>query len=383
MILGIDACNLRAGGGITHLVEFIASGRPFLSGFEQVIIWGSQSTLEKVGEQKWLKKIHEPLLDRGLLFRLFWHCFKLKYLAKNMGCSVIFVPGGLNVSGFSPIVTMSRNMLPFEWNELKRYGFSLISLKFILLRWGQSRSFRYADGVIFLTKYAQDTVLKIVGSIHGKGEIIPHGVNSRFLRIVKSINNYEINNRVVTRILYVSIIDLYKHQWNVVDAVAQLRNEGFLITLDLIGPPSCGVKLLQKAIMRTDPCAKYIKYHGEVAHEKLDTFYADADIGIFASSCENMPNILLEGMASGLPMVCSKKGPMPEILGDAGIYFDPENIYEIKAALKKVLESSDLQKEMSLNSKSKTQNYSWQKCSDSTFKFLSEIAKEYGSKSYF
>ena len=35
-----------------------------------------------------------------------------------------------------------------------------------------------------------------------------------------------------------------------------------------------------------------------------------------------MPNTLVEAMASGLPIACSDRGPMPEVLGDGGVLFD-------------------------------------------------------------
>ena len=46
-----------------------------------------------------------------------------------------------------------------------------------------------------------------------------------------------------------------------------------------------------------------------------------------------MPNTLLEGMASGVPIISSNYGPMPEILGDCGLYFDPENVNSLITAL--------------------------------------------------
>ena len=59
-------------------------------------------------------------------------------------------------------------------------------------------------------------------------------------------------------------------------------------------------------------------------HDDLHQKYLDADLGLFASSCENMPNILLETMGAGLPIACSNRQPMPEILKNGGEYFDPE-----------------------------------------------------------
>ena len=56
-------------------------------------------------------------------------------------------------------------MLPFEWPELRRYGASLTGLRLALLRLGQTRTFRRADAVIFLTRYAHDEVTRITGAI--------------------------------------------------------------------------------------------------------------------------------------------------------------------------------------------------------------------------
>ena len=77
---------------------------------------------------------------------------------------------------------------------------------------------------------------------------------------------------------------------------------------------------------------------GPIAYSEIAKYYKNASIGIFASTCENLPNILLEMMASSLPIACSNRGPMPNILGENGIYFDPENINSISEALRYLLE---------------------------------------------
>ena len=87
-------------------------------------------------------------------------------------------------------------------------------------------------------------------------------------------------------------------------------------------------------MMNLDPDGDFITYKGTVPHEQLNAHYAAANLCVFASSCENMPNILLEGMASGLPIACSNRGPMSEILGDAGLYFDPEVVDSIAEAIR-------------------------------------------------
>lgn len=377
MILCIDAFNIRSGGGVTHLVELLGSADPLAHGFQQVIVWGSTATLAKIADRGWLHKLSNPLLDRGLPYRVFWHRYKLRKLAVQARCSVLFVPGGSDESGFRPMVTMSRNLLPFEWRELRRYGWNLCTLKFLLLRWTQSRSFRKANGVIFLTRYAHDAILGVAGRLQGESVVIPHGINPRFTVSPRTQRRcMDFTKDRPCRLLYVSIVDVYKHQWHVAEAVAKLRSEDIQLVLELVGPPAGGMNQLKETLNRVDPEATFITYRGAVAYENLDTMYAAADIGVFASSCENMPNILLEGMAAGLPMACSNMGPMPEVLGDAGTYFDPEDPKSIAQTLRELIKSPDLRAQLARAAFTRAQAFSWKRCADETFGFLGKIARE-------
>lgn len=378
IIVGIDATNLRQGGGITHLIELLGSVQPENFGIAMVVIWGNASTLSKVKKQPWLiMKIPEEM-SGGLIKRAFWQLFKLSSAVKEMGCDILFVPGGAYLGGFKPVVTMSRNLLPFEFKELFRYGLSTLTLKMLVLRFIQSKSFKEADGLIFLTSYAKEVILSTIGSIKGDSCIIPHGANERFScepRPQKNIDQYSTEHPY--RILYVSIIDQYKHQWHVVEAVRMLRDLGWSLTLDLVGPAYLpALRRLKKVIKNIDPDESWVKYHGVINFEDLHQMYRQSDLGVFASSCENMPNILLEIMSSGLPIACSEMGPMPEILGSAGLYFDPENPYDIARSLRDLIDSPLLRSDLSKKSYQLSREFSWPNCSEKTFKFLSKIAMQ-------
>ena len=377
MILGIDASNIRQGGGVTHLVELLRGGDPLVHGFSQVIVWSTLGTLDRIEPREWLCKAHDPLLERGLLYRSLWQRFRLKRLAIEAGCDLLFVPGGSDASNFQPIATISQNMLPFEWHELRRFGWSLFTLKLILLRFTQGNTFRKAAGVIFLTQYARDGVQAVTGDLTGKTATIPHGINARFSSPPRAQRNLaEFSREHPCRLIYVSIIDNYKHQWQVAKAVAELRQAGLPVSLDLIGPPARAMATLNTTLNQIDPGAEFIKYHGAVDYEKLHTLYLAADIGIFASSCENMPNILLEIMAAGLPVACSEMGPMSEMLGAAGEYFNPEQPDQIATAIRNLIISAELRTDLANLSYQKSQSYSWERCASETFEFLAQIATD-------
>ena len=76
----------------------------------------------------------------------------------------------------------------------------------------------------------------------------------------------------------------------------------------------------------TDPRRTFVRPIGAGEHgQQPPGVLSKANLFIFASSCENMPNTLLEGMASGLPIACSDRGPMPETLQDRGILSMPRS----------------------------------------------------------
>lgn len=375
MRLGIDASNIRDGGGITYLSELLSAAQPFMHDFTRVTVWAGAQTLARLPQRPWLQLAHVPTLDRSLPARLYWQHTKLPRLAEQH-CDVLFVPGGNSRDSFRPYVTMSQNLLPFESQELFRYGASGLTAKFLLLREAQSKSFGRADGVIFLSNYARTVVSQAAG-LKGDAPVIPHGISRQFYlppRHPRSLS--DCSPAYPFRLLYVSRIEPYKHQWQVVEAVAQLHQRGYPVSLDLIGPGTnaAAVRRLQAALADADPRGEFIRYREEIPYAKLATYYHRADAFIFASSCENLPNILLEAMAASLPIACAYRGPMPEVLNDAGVYFDPEKPADIANALASLIENATLRGQCSWTAYGYAKGYSWERCARETFSYLTKVA---------
>lgn len=96
---------------------------------------------------------------------------------------------------------------------------------------------------------------------------------------------------------------------------------------------------------------------------------------VFASSCENMPNTLVEAIAAGLPLACSRRGPMHEILGDAGLYFDPESHLSIAEAIRRLIDDPLLRDDLTSRARQLSQQYSWPRCAHQTWAFTAETVR--------
>ncbi len=83
-----------------------------------------------------------------------------------------------------------------------------------------------------------------------------------------------------------------------------------------------------------------------------------------------MPNTLLEAKSVGLPIVCSNRGPMTEVLEDGGLYFDPEDPQSISKSLEKIILDNLLRQKLADRAKQLANKYSWERCAEETFVFL-------------
>jgi hypothetical protein len=181
MILGIDASNIRAGGGLTHLKQVLVNTDIVNSGFEKIIIWSNNETLSKLPNYKWLTKSTHPYLNKGFIWSFMFQIFILSKKAKKENCDVVFAPGSTFLSSFRPYVTLSQNMLPFEINEASRFPNFKDKLRFKILYKLQSYTFRQANGLIFLTNYAENFIIKKINLLNVNVAIIPHGISTDFL----------------------------------------------------------------------------------------------------------------------------------------------------------------------------------------------------------
>lgn len=374
--IGIDAANIRLGGGVTHLKEFIGAIDPVADHIDQIYIWAGKKTLQALPERDWLKKINSPSLDKSIWHRILWQSFCLSREVKAAKCDVLLVPGGSYVGSFFPVVTMSQSLFPFEWTVISKNGISLRALKFAALRLIQSHSFKRSQGIIFLTQYAKHAVLKVTGPLSGKTAVIAHGIDARFEhrpKVQLPITQYSQDHPF--ELLYVSILDVYKHQPEVVLAVDQLRRKGYPLKLTLIGPSvPQALKVLEETKGFLRQHQTWLQYLEAVPYEDLVAYYQRADLGIFASSCETFGMIVLEKMIAGLPIACSEKSSMHEILGEAGMYFDPAKPLQIAKVIEEYLLSPALREQKSALGFTLAKKYSWRDCARSTVSFLREVA---------
>jgi glycosyltransferase involved in cell wall biosynthesis len=367
--LAIDVSRGRSGGAQAHIIGFLGEANPLFFGIVEVHIWAYSTLLEKLPDREWLVKHSDPKLEESLLTQILWQKYVLPKLIKKNKCDILLSTDAGTVMVYHPSVVMSRDMLPFERSEIKRYKSILPWLRLFILRFIQIRSLKKADGALFLTKYASDVIQTWSGPIKNF-RIIPHGVGVNFKNNTRKHSWPKTGSRSI-RCLYISNTAMYKHQWHVAEAFYLLRKAGYLVEIEFVGGGNgFSNKLLNEKLERLDPKGTFTKRVEFVAHESLPDKLASADLFVFASSCENMPNTLVEAMSCGLPIACSNLGPMPEVLRDGGVYFHPEDPKSIRDAVLSIIDNQELREKSAKKALIYAAEYSWKRCSAETLQYL-------------
>jgi glycosyltransferase involved in cell wall biosynthesis len=108
--------------------------------------------------------------------------------------------------------------------------------------------------------------------------------------------------------------------------------------------------------------------------DRLATLYKGAAAFVYPSQYEGFGIPPLEAMSLDCPVICSNTSSIPEVVGEAGEYFDPLDIESIKVAIERVLQSPMRQAELVALGRSRREQFSWERCARETFDVYRRLA---------
>lgn len=255
------------------------------------------------------------------------------------------------IMGVSNLAPFSDAAIAAERSVVKRIR--LRALKRTILS-----SARRADRVIALSQTCRE-VLCEHGISRDKIVVVPNGVDMP----PQEANNSQVLAQQLAGeryILFVSNFYRYKNFERLVGAYACLPTRlRATYGLLLVGYPVDKIYFseIQEQVRRLR--TERITLVPGVSTGVLTHLYKNAALFVFPSLVENCPNVLLEAMACGAPVVASKVQPMREFGGEAVKYFDPMSIEDLSRAITSVLTDDSLRTTMKRRSAERAARYSW------------------------
>ncbi|HJW94874.1 MAG TPA: glycosyltransferase family 1 protein [Thermoanaerobaculia bacterium] len=160
-------------------------------------------------------------------------------------------------------------------------------------------------------------------------------------------------------LLFVSTIEPRKNLGVLLDAFAKLRAEGYDGSLVVVG--KVGWKAQEIAPRLREPGIVHLDY---VDAARLATVYQRAEAFVFPSIYEGFGFPLLEAMAFGVPAIAARSSSLPEIGGDAALYFSDAS--ELLAQLRRVTSDASLRDEVIERGRAQAAKFRWSDCAEQT-----------------
>lgn len=373
MKIVINAYSARQGGGKTYLInllQHLPEQNP-----PQIEVFAPRSLL--LPEHPCIHRIHASWPTENPLMRAAWERLVLPSYLKQTGADVLFCPGGLvatKVPKGCKVVTMFRNMIPFDPIAMKALPLGFQWIRSHMLRRLMLRSMRDADLTIFISDFAR-AVIERLAQIPCP-VTIPHGISDIFRRQSFPLPRPDAAG-LEPYLLYVSKLDVYKHHKEVVQAFSALpeplqQSHQLILVGEADGPDAERLK----SLIADFGLQGRIRLLGAVPYAQLPAYYQNAKAVLFASSCENCPNILLEALASGRPVLSSNVDPMPEFGGSEIGYFSPFEPQSILLAMRQVLESEDVQHRWAEAALRQSQRYNWASTARDTWSHIMRLSQQ-------
>jgi len=117
-----------------------------------------------------------------------------------------------------------------------------------------------------------------------------------------------------------------------------------------------------------------VRVTGYVPEAELRRLYRLATAFVFPSLAEGFGLPILEAMASGLPVAASRTSAMPEVGGDAAVYFDPSRPEDLASAVIRLLEDQDLRQRLAEKGKARARMFSWTATARRTLDFYRSLS---------
>jgi len=269
-------------------------------------------------------------------------------------------------------------------------------------RWQMRRDFRMylfrrgllrAERVIAVSAATRRDVERLMGVPSHRVRQIYDAPDPRFLREPgdraerengrqQILERYQINYPFI---LYAGAVRPQKNVPRLVEAFAVLRGdlEKHPVYKDLrliiIGDEISKYPSVRRAVIKTR-VENVVRFLGFVPFDTLHVFFEAASAFVFPSLYEGFGLPPLEAMASGTPVVTSNLSSLPEVVGNAAVMVNPENVFDIARGMREALLDDDLRAELIRKGYEQARRFSWSQTARQVLEIYREVAQDRAAK---
>jgi len=236
---------------------------------------------------------------------------------------------------------------------------------------------RRADRIITDSEYSKRDIQRFFKAEDDRLDVIYPGVDQSIRKNVDSVKLCEVKRRlgiVSPYLIYTGIYKLRKNHAGLLQAFKTFLDRGGHAQLVIAGPMEDGEEMLRR-LAQDLGVADRVVFTGFVEDGDLPALYSGASVYACPSLYEGFGFTVLEAMACGVPVVCSKETSLPEVAGAAALYADARNHQEFGNALYKVFSDQALRAMLVNKGTSNLQRFQWKHAAEQTLAVYEKAAR--------
>lgn len=240
-----------------------------------------------------------------------------------------------------------------------------------LKNWTQ-KSVKKADKVIAVSESTKNDLINLYGLEKNKISVVYNGYDKSLFNSTDKVNSqipktYGLKPK--TYLLFVSTIQPRKNVIKLVQAFRLLKEEGYKGKLVIAGKVGWMAEE-SLSVIKNSPDHKDIVMTGYISDEVRQALHRYSDVHVLPSLYEGFGVSVLEAMASGVPVAASNNSSLPEVVGKAGLLFNPIDPADIARAVWELKKNRSSWVKKSL---AQAKKFSWEKCAKETLKVVIKL----------
>jgi glycosyltransferase involved in cell wall biosynthesis len=299
-------------------------------------------------------------LSRGLLRELFYFPVQLPRRTRRLGLDLLHCPAPVvPVRAPVPTAITLHDVLGLDHPEWFTRALALHS-RLVLVP-----ALRRAACVLVPSTHTRDRLLARLSLDEQRVRLVPLGVDARFSPGDTPDGLLERLGLDGPFVLTVATLQPRKNVETALHAFERLVAAGAEHRLALVGGRGWRDEPLAELI-RSSPAAERIVVTGRVGDDELVGLYRAADCFVYPSRYEGFGLPPLEAMACGTPVISSNRTSLPEVVGDAAVLVDPDDVGAIEQALAQLLSSAERRAQLVERGLRRAAEFSWRRCAELT-----------------
>jgi glycosyltransferase involved in cell wall biosynthesis len=301
---------------------------------------------------------------------------------RRSDCDLVHVPHLMSMPQYlpCPYVVTVHDLLDYMYR-----AHNGSSLRRMLHFQATRRVLHRAVRIFAVSNFTKNDVQRLFGIPAEKIHVVYNAIDDRFRQGHASAEDrefiaerYQVNYPFL---LYAGRISPHKNVVRLIEAFsalrAELQKEGRFqdLKLIIIGDDLSGHPDLRRTVIRSG-VQNDVRFLGFVPVDVLRIFYDAAKLFVFPSLYEGFGLPPLEAMAHGTPVVTSNTSSLPEVVGNAAVLVNPENVFEMMRALHRVLLDQPLRQQLKQRGYEQAARYSWDVSVRRIIQVYSEIARD-------